>query len=359
MPMRQMVAAARTTETPIQHDPRLAAMKQRDAVARTTETPVQHDTSLAAKRQRNAATRATENPTQHEVRLATMRQTGVAARAMETPVQHNTRLAAMRQRNAAERATDNPIQREVRLATMREMGVAERATETPVQHDTRLAAMRQRDAVAKTTENPTLCEARLAPMRQIVAVAGATDTPVQCDTRLAAMRMRELETRMLPWLEKINSHFNYNATLKYENDRNAEKMNVICQHCRALNFKGKMAGLYCSNGKVDFLLLPVLPESLQSLLSGTSADSKHFLKFILTYNSCFQMTIIGCQERNLVEWMPTFRLQGEVYHGIGSLFPPASDDAKFLQTYFLSSQEQVYHRCTISDNLRPEIVLAL
>ena len=125
-------------------------------------------------------------------------------------------------------------------------------------------------------------------------------------------------------------------------------MNVICQHCRALNFKGKMPGLCCSNGKVDLPLLPVLSESLQSLLSGTSADSKNFLKFILIYNSCFHMTSIGCQERNLAGWMPTFRLQGEVYHRIGSLFPPASDDAKFLQTYFLSSQQHVYRCCTIS-----------
>ena len=159
--------------------------------------------------------------------------------------------------------------------------------------------------------------------------------------------------------KKINSSFNYNATLKYENDGNEGKMDVICQHCRALKFKGEMPGMYCSNGKVDLPLLPVLPEPLQSLLSGASADSKHFFKFICTYNSCFQMTSMGCQERNLAGWMLAFRVEGQVYHRIGSLFQPTSDDAEFLQVSFLSSQEQVHRCCTISDNLRPKIVLAL
>ncbi|XP_060864656.1 uncharacterized protein LOC132940872 [Metopolophium dirhodum] len=48
-------------------------------------------------------------------------------------------------------------------------------------------------------------------------------------------------------------------------------------------------------------------------------------------------------------FMPTFKVQGQVYHVAGSLFPYHPDDHKFLQIYFISSPDaKVSIRCNIN-----------
>ena len=54
---------------------------------------------------------------------------------------------------------------------------------------------------------------------------------------------------------------------------------------------------------------------------------------------------------------PSFTIQGQVYHHIGSLCPPTGDHPKFCQIYFMDSiASQVTTRCSIIDGLVPEIV---
>lgn len=46
--------------------------------------------------------------------------------------------------------------------------------------------------------------------------------------------------------------------------------------------------------------------------------------------------------------MPTFKVQGQVYHLAGSLLPNQSDEYKFLQIYFIADPEtEVTTRCNI------------
>ena len=53
---------------------------------------------------------------------------------------------------------------------------------------------------------------------------------------------------------------------------------------------------------------------------------------------------------------PLFRIQGQVYHLIGSMFPTAVESPKFTQIYFINNGEsQVASRCAIVDALRPNI----
>lgn len=43
---------------------------------------------------------------------------------------------------------------------------------------------------------------------------------------------------------------------------------------------------------------------------------------------------------------PTFKIQGQVYHKVGSLMPMPDDDPKFLQIYFMGScEERVTTQC--------------
>jgi hypothetical protein len=93
-------------------------------------------------------------------------------------------------------------------------------------------------------------------------------------------------------------------------------MTAVCNHCQAKRYIGESPGMCCSNGKVRLPPLNPPPDPLMSYMSGTSAESKHFLQNIRKYNSCFRMTSFGVT--STVEdpgFMPTFKIQGQPSNG--------------------------------------------
>lgn len=179
--------------------------------------------------------------------------------------------------------------------------------------------------------------------------------------------------------------FNYNNTIDYASlpAVSIGVMNTLCEHCNAIKYKNETPGLCCASGKVKLPPLNLPPEPLRTLVSGTTAESKHFLKNIQSYNSCFQMTSFGAT--NIIthgNFMPTFKviyinsersynfdpntdliyyslvqIQGQVYHNVGSLLPYADANYQFLQIYFIGNPvDELNQRCTISSNVRREIV---
>ena len=60
------------------------------------------------------------------------------------------------------------------------------------------------------------------------------------------------------------------------------------------------------------------------------------ITFYLIYESitAFQMTNFGCNEVCMAGFNPSFRIQGQVYHLIGSLVPTVGESPKFAQIYF-------------------------
>ncbi|GFT18962.1 uncharacterized protein TNCV_4725991 [Trichonephila clavipes] len=116
----------------------------------------------------------------------------------------------------------------------------------------------------------------------------------------------------------------------------------------------------CASGKVKLSELHSAPEPLSTFLSGVTRMSKHFLENIRKYNSCFQMTSFGATSIVRENYMPTFRVQGQIYHHAGSLLPLPDADHKFLQIYFMAnSDEQIDQRCYYNAGTRREIVGAL
>lgn len=113
--------------------------------------------------------------------------------------------------------------------------------------------------------------------------------------------------------------------------------------------------------KVKLQELQTPPEPLAALMAGENAQSKHFLANIRKYNSCFQMTSFGAT--NIVRegnYMPTFKVQGQMYHRAGSLLPVPDEDYKFLQIYFMGdANDQVDQRCRFNTGTRREIVAEL
>ncbi|GBP21595.1 hypothetical protein EVAR_9780_1 [Eumeta japonica] len=63
---------------------------------------------------------------------------------------------------------------------------------------------------------------------------------------------------------------------------------------------------------------------------------------------------------NNTGYMPTFKVQGQIYHRIGSLLPVQDEDPKFLQIYFTGNEAaEADQSCAISTEVRREIVLEL
>ena len=54
---------------------------------------------------------------------------------------------------------------------------------------------------------------------------------------------------------------------------------------------------------------------------------------------------------------PSFRIQGQVYHLIGSILPSEGESPKFVQIYFIGDEEsEIATRTAIIDGLKPDII---
>ena len=121
-------------------------------------------------------------------------------------------------------------------------------------------------------------------------------------------------------------------------------MNVICKFCKAKRFKNESKGICCKQGKVQIETLKEPPYPLNDLLFNRSPDSKLFFNNIRNYNSAFQMTSFGASKIITENFMPTFKIQGQVYHRIGKIYPEKINDEKCLQIYFMGNNEEEVNR---------------
>ena len=149
---------------------------------------------------------------------------------------------------------------------------------------------------------------------------------------------------------------NYNAN-DFCNTTNVGTLSVKCSNCGAIKFPMETESLCCSKGNVQLDAFPQPPVFLQHLYEGVDSNGKHFLTNIRKYNCAFQMTSFGCSEITMAGFNPTFRIQGQVYHLIGSIIPTEGESPKFAQIYFIDNQDsKVATRCAIVDGLKPDII---
>ncbi|XP_074102059.1 ATP-dependent DNA helicase pif1-like [Cotesia typhae] len=72
------------------------------------------------------------------------------------------------------------------------------------------------------------------------------------------------------------------------------------------------------------------------------------------------MTSFGAKEVKEGNYMPTFKIQGQVYHRIGSLMAEPHQHPSFLQLYFLGDDKRESEiRCGITPGVKPELVSQL
>ncbi|XP_055938124.1 uncharacterized protein LOC129968294 [Argiope bruennichi] len=219
----------------------------------------------------------------------------------------------------------------------------ERAHQSAEQIATRNAAQRIRTAEGLAQESQEQHDERL---RQTI-----TRTRVARERTIATARVQERQrqqtSRSLIRASFVRLPFEYAPDINYSAHLKIVigAMYKVCQYCQALNFRNETPGMFCASGKVVLSPLPTLPEPLLSLLAGESDDSKLFLRKIRKFNYCFQMTSFGTTKicdlsSNGHNFETTFKVQGQVYHKIGSLLPMPDDDPKFLQIYFMGNCEE-------------------
>ena len=130
-----------------------------------------------------------------------------------------------------------------------------------------------------------------------------------------------------------------------------------CSNCGALKFNKETNSLCCSKGNVQLEEFPQLQPFLRHLYEGIDSSGKHFLANIRKYNSAFRMTSFGCNEQSMAGFNPSFRIQGQVYHLIGSIIPTEGESPKFAQIYFIDDRvTELATRSAIVDGLKPDII---
>ena len=155
-------------------------------------------------------------------------------------------------------------------------------------------------------------------------------------TPAPAFTLRSLQSR---------AAFHYNPAASYVGVGDIGSMTHVCTHCRALKWKKEPESMCCANGKVVLDPLPLPPTPLRQLLTDTDPPSLRFRSRARMYNSCFQMTSFGA--KNIIRYpgyMPTFKVQGQVYHLVGSLTPSPGSEPSFLQIYFIENYQEQFQR---------------
>ncbi|GJU51329.1 hypothetical protein Tco_1220884, partial [Tanacetum coccineum] len=126
-----------------------------------------------------------------------------------------------------------------------------------------------------------------------------------------------------------------------------------CHHCGGLFWyneclKGQQYSrhpeyhLCCGRGKFYMHSTPDPPAFIQQLLINS-----HFMENIRAYNQMFAMTSFGAKvdesvNRGMGPYV--FKISGQIYHWIGSLYPEDGNHLRFLQMYIYDTNNEVNNR---------------
>ncbi|GFR65167.1 hypothetical protein ElyMa_003649400 [Elysia marginata] len=127
-------------------------------------------------------------------------------------------------------------------------------------------------------------------------------------------------------------------------------LDIVCQHCNALRWKGEKQTFCCQDGKVRIEIPP--PPSPQLM---KYYDGHPFLTKIRNYNNALALASIGCHEHFQTGFNPTFTIKGKLYHRIGSLLPERGAVPTFSQIYFYDSDAQLDYKL-LHSGLDPQIL---
>ena len=104
-----------------------------------------------------------------------------------------------------------------------------------------------------------------------------------------------------------------------------------CAHCRAYRWAGERDSLCCCKGKVNLDPLPEPPSEMVVLFDVSRQSGSTLLEHIRAYNNALALASLGCNEVCMQGFSPNFKIQGKLFHRIGSLLPAEKQTPKFAQ----------------------------
>lgn len=129
-----------------------------------------------------------------------------------------------------------------------------------------------------------------------------------------------------------------------------------CSYCGARLFETETQGTCCEYGKIK---LTSASDAMvfKNLFTKNDNIGRDFRNIIRAYNSIFAFTSMGVKlDEQLAKGkngIYTFRVQGGIYHSIGSLFPH-DEISKFFQLYIYDTEFETTNRLSIMPELRQD-----
>jgi len=148
-------------------------------------------------------------------------------------------------------------------------------------------------------------------------------------------------------------------------------MNIECSHCHALHWKGEMRGVgdtsfrdCCQHGQVMLSPLSFPPQQLFDLYHGENSAAIEFRENIRFYNKALAFTSTGGSGRIMGELFdgngpPSYKIQGEMFHRLGSLLPNEGTAPTYSQLYVYDPQEALRYRMLRNPRRRESTMLTL
>ena len=157
-----------------------------------------------------------------------------------------------------------------------------------------------------------------------------------------AERREEQQDRIQARLKKKRTHNKALADLDTLDEGNLPAilhlhytgpMNELCSECQALKFSGETPSLCCTNGKVRLPDIRPPPADIDHMFEGE--NQLFTLKFIKAMNAMCALGSIGVKESRVPGYNPTYKIEGQMHHKIGSLQPRHGEKPKYMQVYFV------------------------
>ncbi|GBN16940.1 hypothetical protein AVEN_253638-1 [Araneus ventricosus] len=218
------------------------------------------------------------------------------------------------------RANKTDVQRQKRLQAMRDREETSRAGESKDQWQQRLQVKRIQANTSRATESENQREHRLQKMREQASASRATESEDQREQRLQTKRIETSTSRA------------------------SERHSNLC-----------LEGFHYDPRKYNSKHINVIIGGMNQIYLGCIIS---YLKSIIKCNKIIKK--INLRDIGRSGFETTFKVQGQIYHKAGSLLPLPSENAKFLQTYFIGDEErEVNQRCDNISGVRRDIVLNL
>ncbi|XP_055915855.1 uncharacterized protein LOC129948797 [Eupeodes corollae] len=245
-----------------------------------------------------------------------------------------------------------------RLEIMRVYASQSRARELSVERSIRLAEQNARYERQSSAERSQRLEENRARNSRTRARESSTERSQRLLTQRDRQRSLRARTRNRILAHSNRSAFSYDPQIEYAHQNSIQigAMNKMCPICFAKKWAEEAKGMCCASGKVVLPNIDEPPEPIKSLLTNNHILSAHFLNNVRRYNSLFQMTSFGAKEIKEGHFMPTFKVEGQVYHLIGSLLPPSGQIPQFLQIYFISDADQLSLRSNTAPMLKLNLI---